>query len=1517
MTGVQAPEFRITETIWLSAVLVLSAAVLLLTWWCLAQGITIIFMHVYYFPIVLMAYHYRWKGAYGAALLSFGYLALSLLFAPGDGEVISGVVFRVSVFIGIAVIIAYLSERLATVQEKQQTMQQFQESVIANANVWIAVLALDGSILVWNNAAEQISGYRSSDVVGKKGVWKQMYPDTEYRRKITAEITRITASDRYLENFETIIRCADGTTKTIAWNTRILKDNAGKTTGYIALGRDVTAQKDAELRAQESAGFLLTMLDTLPMPVFFKDKSGRYLGCNPPFEDYIGIKRKDLVGKSVYDISPKDLADRYTEADRQVFENPVPQTYETQVQYADGSRHDVIFTKAPFFDRDGSVAGLIGAFFDITERKKSEQALQDSEERFRHLYNTMSSGVAVFEAVDSGRDFIFRDLNRAGEMIENVKNEDILGRRITEIFPGVADFGLLEVFRTVWQDGVPRDYPVSFYADGRISGWRENHVYRLPSGEIVAVYEDVTEKKTAEEALQKSEEKYRTFFSTSQDCVFITTADGTLEDVNDVAVRMFGYESRQDLLGTNALALYANPDERTAHLKSVRENGFSFEYPVDMKKKDGTVIHTLISSAVRHDAAGTVIGYQGTIRDISDRKADEDRIRTLLRVQEEQLRIINTSPAVAFLWKAEENWPVEMVSGNISQFGYTMDDFLSGRIQFSGIIHPDDLAQVSAEVEYNSSHGIDDYIQKYRIFGHDGTIFWVEDYTHIRRDPAGNITHYEGLVLDITERVKAEEALEKSEHRSATLLRAIPDMMFIISRDGIYRDYRVPDPALLAVPADRIIGTNVRDSGFGTETTDTILQNVAMTLETKIPRQFDYELDLPAGKRQYEARLVPLSDDDALGIIRDITERRQMEKTIRESEQKFREIFDNANDAIEIAELNDDGSPGRFIDMNAVACRMLHYSKDELLGRGPLDINTETFSRPFGGILEELKTVGHATFETEHRTKDGTVFPVEINAHIVTLLGKKVILSVVRDITERRAAEAEIRRSRQLFADIISFLPDPTIVIDREGKVLAWNRAIERLSGMPAEDIIGRGNYVYSIWLYGRPRPILIDLVLHPDRDAGRMDYLNIRREGSTLTAETTATLQSGKEIVLSLVASPLFDEKGEITGAIESMRDITRIKETEAELARMNAGLEKIVRERTQALQDEVIQRKYAEQEAQDALAYTRSVIEANPDLMVVLDMEGRILDINGAGTILTGIPREELLGQKYFGYLEDDGTLETAFARLLAEGSIENFVRIRHTDGHRTPLSVHAVVVSGCGNTPDRIIVSAHDITRQKADEAAIKASLDEKVILLREIHHRVKNNLQIIISLTNLQMRNSTDPSVKQMMAETQNRVRAMSLVHEKLYRSESLSQIDFAEYTRFLATQLFSFYTIDTRRVNLDVTLRRMMVDINTAVPLGLIMNELVSNALKHAFSDGRKGTLAIRGGTDEKGQITLVIGDDGVGVPPDFDLQNSPTLGMRLVTSLVDQIGGSITLDTRNGTVFTIAASIPPYGGGKE
>jgi two-component sensor histidine kinase len=232
------------------------------------------------------------------------------------------------------------------------------------------------------------------------------------------------------------------------------------------------------------------------------------------------------------------------------------------------------------------------------------------------------------------------------------------------------------------------------------------------------------------------------------------------------------------------------------------------------------------------------------------------------------------------------------------------------------------------------------------------------------------------------------------------------------------------------------------------------------------------------------------------------------------------------------------------------------------------------------------------------------------------------------------------------------------------------------------------------------------------------------------------------------------------------------------------------------------------------------------------------------------------------------------------------------------------------------------ARDVTeRKKADDLSkhfnevleqqvksrteeLNASLDEKVILLREVHHRVKNNLQIIISLLNLQMRQTDNTVVKQLMSETQNRVRAMSLVHEKLYRSDSLSHIDFADYTRFLVSQLFSFYGMDTRRVRLDFTMEKIMMDINIAIPIGLLMNELISNALIHAFPDGRGGAISISGGFKDD-LVTLVVRDNGIGIPKELDWKSTTSLGMQLVTSLVDQVDGTITLSRENGTMFTI------------
>jgi len=208
------------------------------------------------------------------------------------------------------------------------------------------------------------------------------------------------------------------------------------------------------------------------------------------------------------------------------------------------------------------------------------------------------------------------------------------------------------------------------------------------------------------------------------------------------------------------------------------------------------------------------------------------------------------------------------------------------------------------------------------------------------------------------------------------------------------------------------------------------------------------------------------------------------------------------------------------------------------------------------------------------------------------------------------------------------------------------------------------------------------------------------------------------------------------------------------------------------------------------------------------------------------------------------------------------------------------------------------------EKADEK-IKTSLNEKVLLLKEIHHRVKNNLQIVSSLLYLQSKYLKDKEALNFFIESQNRIRSMSLVHEKLYRSKTLAQINFSEYTRDLVNSLFRSYSIDINRIKLKMNIQDVVVKINTAIPCGLILNELISNALKYAFPDDSTGEVQIALKLIEDGKLELSVSDSGVGLPKNFEISNLSSLGMELVETLVEQIRGKLEIDQKNGTKFKI------------
>jgi PAS domain S-box-containing protein len=305
-----------------------------------------------------------------------------------------------------------------------------------------------------------------------------------------------------------------------------------------------------------------------------------------------------------------------------------------------------------------------------------------------------------------------------------------------------------------------------------------------------------------------------------------------------------------------------------------------------------------------------------------------------------------------------------------------------------------------------------------------------------------------------------------------------------------------------------------------------------------------------------------------------------------------------------------------------------------------------------------------------------------------------------------------------------------------------------------------------------------------------------------------------------------------------------------------------------------------------------------------IAIHEKGRLLDANTGFARMFGYPLSETIGRPVLDFVA--GT-----SRELMVGNMATERPFEALALRKDGTTFHAEMVAK-GHTfrgRDVQVVAVRDITAHKEAEEKIRLSLEEKEALLKEIHHRVKNNLQIISSLLSLQSECVDDERSLEVFQDSRYRVRSMALIHEKLYQSGSLARIDLAEYIRSLAAYLFRSYDAYSRGIQCEIKAQSAFLDIDIAVPCGLILNELISNALKHAFADDQEGRILIDFLAADDARFELVIRDDGVGMPQDLDFQNVETLGLQLVFMLVQQLQGTIEVDGNGGTTVKIAFSL--------
>ena len=713
--------------------------------------------------------------------------------------------------------------------------------------------------------------------------------------------------------------------------------------------------------------------------------------------------------------------------------------------------------------------------------------------------------------------------------------------------------------------------------------------------------EDISERKRAEREL-----KFTQFaIDKTIDQAFWMTPDGRCFYVNEAACAALGY-SRDELEGMSIWDVDPNvsPENAEEYWQQLKNKG-SVRFESLHQSKDGRTYPVEVrSNYVNFDGKEYSCAF---VADISERQRAEQQLR-------QASLVLENSPAVLFRWKAEEGWPVEMVSGNVIQFGYLPEELLSGTVPYAALVHPEDLGRVIAELQEQISRGENKLNQEYRIVTKQGEVRWVDDRTLIERDAEGRVTQYQGIVMDITDRKRAEEALRESERKYRSIVEHAPFGITRSTRDGKLVSV---NPALAAI----------------------LKYDSAQELQETINRSSIQEVLFP-----------------------------------KPSE------------------------------------------------RAPLVENVLTRDSWY-------------VFNNRLRCKDGSFVICRVHSRRIVNEGGQAseFESYQENITDQLAAEQAERESEEKF------------------RVLAETSPV-------------------AICLY-----------------------------------------------------------QGE-------------------------------------------------------------SVTYANPALVR-----------------LFGYGAEELYRMKFWGWAHDDFKeliRERGLARLRGEPAPGQYEAMYVTkNGEERYVLVSAGVVEYQGRSMG--VASFLDISERKRTEELIRASLAEKDVLLKEIHHRVKNNLQVVSSLLFLQSQRFADPELQTCFLESQSRICSMALAHEQLYQSKNLAEISVRSYVESLVGQLEQIFISPGQAVDCRLEVEDLDLDIEKVVPCGLLITELLSNAYKHAFADDRSGNISISL-QSSAGQIELAVADDGVGLPAEFDYRQAKTLGLQLVTALVNQLGGTLELESDPGTRFRVS-----------
>ena len=880
------------------------------------------------------------------------------------------------------------THKVQTSEDVSQQPKTDYASIIETALDAFWITDLQGRILDVNDSSCQMTGYTHEEMLAMS------VSDIEALEKPeeTAKHAKKTIEQGY-DRFETCHRCKDGKIIQCEISAKYSSFGGGQIVVFV---RDITERKRMEELLSNERDLIQTLLENQPDFIYFKNNEARFHRVSNRFCDFFGRTKEDIIGKTDLDLFPEEIAKKTYEEDMNIIKTGTPLI--NKEESAAGTW--VLTTKMPWFNKKGDIIGLFGISRDITERKRTEEALLRSEEKYRVLFESIVVGMAV---IDAETMKVVLANQAASKLYGFDSAEDLIGiNPLDLIHPDDRERALRIMAEDIFKKDLREMHEIrTLTRDGR-EKWVSTLGARTEFGGSLAVlgsFIDISEHKWAEEALRQSGEKLRAVFESAAEGITVTDLEGNILEANEEVVRQMGY-TKEEYIGRRGFEFLSPKDHTRAAEDTMRRltEGYIGTRAYTFIKKDGTEHPAEVNASFIRDASGHPIAIVSVTRDITERRNDELK---LLQSQKKFQALVETTSD--FIWEMNLNGVYTYCSPQIETlWGFKPEEML-GKTPFD-LLPPEDREQAIKAFSALSESSSPFINMELRSFDSTGRIKSLEISGVPFFDIAGKQCGYRGITRDITERKQAQEALRESEQRFRRLAENAPDV--IIRYEFLpQRHYSFISTAITAIsgytPEEYYADP---DLGFK------LIHPNDMTLLRSLDRR-----DLTSGMPEVirllrkdrvfvwvEQHSIPIYDKEGNlaaveAIIRDITRRKQAEDTLLTMATSSPiGIYTSQN--------------GKFRYVNPWLQELLGYCEDELLGMNPLMlVFPEDVKKVRENVVKMLKGEQTTPYEFRYVTKGGEVKWALERVASINYLGKRAILGSFMDITQYKLMENDIR----------------------------------------------------------------------------------------------------------------------------------------------------------------------------------------------------------------------------------------------------------------------------------------------------------------------------------------------------------------------------------------------------------------------------------------------------------------------------------------------------------------------------